>query len=86
MPHKTRKLLLDISLSCQEISDVIDGKTFEYFQEDRILQLAIEREFEIIGEALHRLSRIEEVTLTKNNRNNAASAAVTGYGLSDRPA
>jgi uncharacterized protein with HEPN domain len=42
MPHKTRKLLLDISLSCQEISDFIDGKSFEYFQEDRMLQLAIE--------------------------------------------
>lgn len=63
MPHKTRKLLLDISLSCQEILDFIDGKSFEDFQEDRMLQLAIEREFEIIGEALHRLSRIEEDTL-----------------------
>lgn len=63
MPHKTRKLLLDISLSCQEILDFIDGKNFKYFQEDRMLQLALEREFEIIGEALHRLSRIEEATL-----------------------
>lgn len=65
MPHKTRKLLLDISLSCQEISDFINGKNFEDFQEDRMLQLALEREFEIIGEALHRLSRIEEATLAK---------------------
>jgi uncharacterized protein with HEPN domain len=48
MPHKTRKLLLDISLSCQEISDFIAGKSFEDFQQDRMLQLAIEREFEII--------------------------------------
>ena len=30
-----------------------------------MLQLAIEREFEIIGEALHRLSRIEEPTLSE---------------------
>lgn len=56
MPHKTRKLL---------ILDFIDGKSFEDFQEDRMLQLAIEREFEIIGEALHRLSRIEEAMLAK---------------------
>ena len=41
------------------------GKNFEDFQENRMLQLAIEREFEIIGEALHRLSRIEEDTLAK---------------------
>lgn len=65
MPHKTRKLLLDISLSCQEILEFIDGKSFEDFQEDRMLQLALEREFEIIGEALHRLSRIEEAKLAK---------------------
>jgi|SRR6056297_4288021 len=65
MPHKARKLLLDISLSCGEILDFIDGKSFGDFQEDRMLQLAIEREFEIIGEALHRLSSIEEPTLAE---------------------
>ena len=65
MPHKTRKLLLDISLSCQEISDFIDGKSFKDFLQDRMLQLALEREFEIIGEALFRLSKIEEETLSK---------------------
>ncbi|MDZ7755034.1 DUF86 domain-containing protein [Rhodohalobacter sp.] len=65
MPHKTKKLLLDISLSCQEIMVFIDGKSFGDFQEDRMLQLAIEREFEIIGEALYRLSRIEEAALSE---------------------
>jgi uncharacterized protein with HEPN domain len=30
-----------------------------------MLQLAIEREFEIIGEALHRLTRFEEATLAE---------------------
>lgn len=64
MLHKTQKLLLDISLSCQEISSFIEGKSFEDFLEQRILQLAIEREFEIIGEALQRLSRIEGATLS----------------------
>ncbi len=65
MPHKARKLLLDVSLSCQEILDFIDGKSFKDFQENRMLQLAIEREFEIIGEALHRLTRIDEATLAE---------------------
>jgi uncharacterized protein with HEPN domain len=45
--------------------DFIEGKSFEDFQEDRMLQVAIEREFEIIGEALQRLSRIEETTLAE---------------------
>jgi uncharacterized protein with HEPN domain len=63
MPHRTRKLLLDVSLSCQEISEFIHGKSFDDFKENRMLQLAIEREFEIIGEALSRLSKIDEEAL-----------------------
>ncbi|MCH8549237.1 MAG: DUF86 domain-containing protein [Balneolaceae bacterium] len=35
------------------------GKSYEEFQKDRVLQLAIEREFEIIGEALYRLEKVE---------------------------
>ena len=60
MSNKRRKLLLDIRLSCQEISEFITGKSFNDFQKERMLQLAIEREFEIIGEALFRLSKIEK--------------------------
>lgn len=63
MPYKTTKLLLDISLSCQEISGFIEGKSFEDFQGNRMLQLAIERSFDIIGEAIQRLAKIDEVTV-----------------------
>ncbi|WP_425511338.1 HepT-like ribonuclease domain-containing protein [Pelagicoccus albus] len=59
MPHSTRKLLLDISLSCEEISGFIKGRDFEDFSKNRLLQLALEREFGIIGEALARLERID---------------------------
>ena len=65
MPHSTRKLLLDITLSCEEILDFIKGKNFENFTSSRLLQLALEREFEIIGEALARLERIDSENLTK---------------------
>jgi uncharacterized protein with HEPN domain len=64
MPYKIEKLLQDVRLSCTEIADFIDDVSFEDFQEDRMLQLAIEREFGIIGEALYRLERIEEDTLS----------------------
>ena len=40
-----------------------EGKSYEDFQEDRLLQLAIEREFEIIGEALFRLEKVDPETL-----------------------
>ena len=49
MPHSIRKLLLDITLSCEEISSFIEGQDFESFITNRLLQLALEREFEIIG-------------------------------------
>ncbi len=51
-PHNSSKLLFDVSISCEEIIGFIEGKTFEDFQKDRMLQLALEREFEIIGKAL----------------------------------
>ncbi len=59
MSPRIRKLILDIILSCEEIEAFTKDKTFDQFIEDRILQLAIEREFEIVGEALHRLEKID---------------------------
>ena len=65
MPRSIRKLLLDVTLSCEEIIEFTSGKTFEEFKEDRMLQLAIEREFEIIGEALFRLEKVDQQNLGK---------------------
>mgnify|MGYP002621743503 CR=1 FL=1 len=65
MPHSTRKLILDVLLSCEEIESFTAGKEFEDFCKDRLLQLAIEREFEIIGEALARLERVDPDELPK---------------------
>lgn len=59
MSPNIRKLILDIILSCEEIESFTSDKTFDRFLKDRLLQLAIEREFEIIGEALYRLERID---------------------------
>lgn len=65
MPHSVRKLLLDLQISCDEILEFTKGKTFEDFIGDRVLQLATEREFEIIGEALARLERLDSEELEK---------------------
>lgn len=65
MTQKTRKLLLDIIICCEEIIEFTDGKTYSMFKDDRMLQLAIEREFEIIGEALKRLEKIEPQMISK---------------------
>lgn len=50
---------MDITLSCEEIVDFTREKSFEEFLADRLLQLALEREFEIIGEAIARLERLD---------------------------
>jgi len=57
MRHKPSKLREDILRSVQEIESFCHGRTFHDFQEDRALQLIVERELEIIGEALARLRR-----------------------------
>lgn len=49
MPHSISKLLLDLTLSCAEMQQFCAGKDLAAFQSDRILQLAVERQFEIIG-------------------------------------
>ena len=57
MLHNPAKLREDILRSIQEIESFCHGRTFQDFQEDRALQLIVERELEIIGEALARLRR-----------------------------
>jgi uncharacterized protein with HEPN domain len=65
MPHRVRKLLLDLSLACAETIQFCAGKDLANFQSDRVLQLAVERQFEIIGEALLRLERIDADNLAQ---------------------
>lgn len=60
MPHSVQKLLLDISSACDEIIEFTEDKGFDDFKNDRLLQLALKRQFEIIGEALYRLDRLDQ--------------------------
>ena len=63
MPHNPQKLIEDIRISIREINDFCDGKKFSDFESAPLLQRAIEREMEIIGEVLNRLIRIDEEKL-----------------------
>ncbi len=60
MPHDPLKLIEDIRGSIQEIELFCKNKEYSDFEKDLQLQRAIEREIEIIGEALNRLIRIDE--------------------------
>jgi len=57
MRHDPGKIKEDILRAIQEIETFCHGKTFSDFQQERGLQLIVERELEIIGEALARLRR-----------------------------
>jgi uncharacterized protein with HEPN domain len=57
MNKEQRVYLDDISTSCQRISEYIKGVRKAQFEKDLELQDAVIRRFEIIGEAIKRLSR-----------------------------
>ena len=63
MKPKSPKWVEDIRVSAAFILQASAGKTFPDYQSDPLLRAAVERHFEIIGEAINRLSRYDpEVT------------------------
>ena len=59
MHAKSPQLLADIRHSAAFIEQACTGKSAADYDADEMLRLAVERSFEIIGEALNRLSRID---------------------------
>ena len=57
MRRKTPALLLDIRDAARFIAEDTAGHTFASFRSDRRVRQVVERNLEIIGEALRRLSR-----------------------------
>lgn len=55
MPPTIEDRLLDILEAIGEVDNLLQGKTFEQFTSDRLLQLATERLLEIVCEASRRL-------------------------------
>jgi len=57
MRLETKKLLYDILQAVESLERFASGKNFIDYQADPMLRAAVERQFEIIGEALRRLSK-----------------------------
>lgn len=62
MNDQVRKLLFDHVESGHSIRDWCRHRTFTEYEADRQLRRAVEREFEIIGEALNRLRHTDPIT------------------------
>jgi len=63
MKLQTRKLLYDIDRAVELIKEFTHTKKFEDYATDALLRSAVERQFEIVGEALNRLKYTDSETL-----------------------
>jgi uncharacterized protein with HEPN domain len=59
MPHDPRVWLEDMRLAAEAIMQFTRGRTLDEYRNVPMLHAAVERKFEIIGEALSRLARAE---------------------------
>lgn len=65
MNDETRKSLIDALQAAEEIQDFVYGMDLKAYQISAVTQRAVERDFEIIGEALNRIKYIDNELLEK---------------------
>ena len=59
MHADAHKLLWDARRACERVAAFTAGKSFDAYRGDLLLRSAVERQLEIVGEALNRLDRID---------------------------
>lgn len=82
MQPRSPKLLEDIRDAAAFIREATQGSEAEKFRNDRLLRQAVERNFEIIGEAVRRLDREDPETASRiaNHRHIIAFRNVLSHG------
>ncbi len=65
MERKSPKLLEDIRDAAAFVRRGTEGKSLDEYRNDRMLRQAVERNFEIIGEAVGRLAKADPTTASK---------------------
>ena len=55
--------LHDVAQAGRAIKEFVNGRSFDEYAQDEILRSAVERKFEIMGEALNRIRRDESAVL-----------------------
>lgn len=65
MDNRAKKLLFDVLVSGRSIREWREGRSYSEYEADRQFRRAVEREFEIIGEALNRLTEADPTTAAR---------------------
>ena len=65
MNIETRKNFVDVLQAAEEIQDFVRGMDFRAYRKNPVTQRAVERDFEIIGEALNRIKYTDNELLEK---------------------
>jgi len=69
MKREIKKYLFDIMVSINSINDYLGTtKNFFEYQNNKLLRRGVEREIEIIGEAMSRILKIDPTINIKNTR------------------
>lgn len=63
MSHDPKVCFIDALDACQQILDFTKAISFEEYRSNNLIKSAVERKFEIIGEALNRIRRIDPLQL-----------------------
>ena len=86
MKRETKKYLFDIKTSIDSIFDYLgDNRNFFEYQNNKLLRRGIEREIEIIGEAMNRIMKISHEIKVENARQivDARNWVIHGYDKVD---
>jgi uncharacterized protein with HEPN domain len=69
MNNEIKKYLYDIQESIDSIQKYLGDKhDFKVYMADKMLRRAVEREFEIIGEALNRIDKLDSTFIISSKR------------------
>jgi uncharacterized protein with HEPN domain len=62
---ETAKLLWDAREACRLVLEFAAGRSFDDYEESALLRSAVERQLDVVGEALRRLSRLDPETAAR---------------------
>jgi uncharacterized protein with HEPN domain len=62
MQHDMEKYLLDILTAANDIREFVATLSYDGYHSNRLIKAAVERKFEIVGEALNRVARMSPDT------------------------